>query len=325
MQELICSCYDIVPEQDDQQLYQDHHKDEGRHQHPDAPPNLHAMLVTIEAFIVKSQELLDEQHLAAPKNSANLPATNTNNNNNNIVTLDLTIDENDYDSYFKKCGIHFQKKIAIPNEDKVETNDTVIVRPSNFAPKTLDLTQSNRKRKYTNSKLINYQLSDVGVNSQLNEIIEECEYDSDIGKFTCNNYDSMNLDSENSSFTSTSTANNEDHQLINDLNTPNTLSQSKWNRSDPILNINKNENDNIKDKIVMKRIEFFENNNSLGNDNVVTVATVDSNRVDKIENSLIPNYEKVVVIPDVNQLSTILCLMAFVFSVLILYIYPLPN
>lgn len=325
MQELICSCYDIVPEQDDHQLYQEHHRDDGSHQHPDAPPHLHAMLVTIEAFIVKSQELLDEQHLAVPKNSANPPATNTN-NNNNIVTLDLTLDENDYDSYFKKCGIHFQKKITIPNEDKVETDDTVIVRPSNFAPKTLDLTQSNRKRKYANSKLINYQLSDVGVISQLNEIIEECEYDSDIGKFNCNNYDSMNLDSENSSFTSTSTANNEDHQLINDLNTPNTLSQSKWNRSDPILNINKNENDNIKDKIVMKRIEFFENNNSLSNNNVVvTVASVESNRVNKIENSSIPNYEKAVVNSDVNQLSTILCLMAFVFSILILYIYPLPN
>ncbi|CRL01012.1 CLUMA_CG014423, isoform B [Clunio marinus] len=82
------------------------------------------------------------------------------------------------------------------------------------APNSLDFT---RKRKFTSVKFL---LPENNENF-LNEVIEECEYDSDIGKFNCKEEEDENIqeDSENSE-----TSSMVDHFLniehMNDLNSP---------------------------------------------------------------------------------------------------------
>jgi hypothetical protein len=163
---------------------------------------------------------------------------------------------------------------------------SVLLRGIRRTPDSLDF---SRKRKFVSVK---FQLPEKEENG-LNEIIEECEYDSDIGKFKCKE-DELEAESENSSSSSMV-----DHYLqvehMNDLNSP-------------LKCVNKNglDSNNIDDpqhKIVVKRIEFFENGL-------------------KQENSMV---EEAATRPGENQLLSTVLLAIFIVTVALLIVFPLPN
>ncbi|XP_053673805.1 leucine-rich repeat and calponin homology domain-containing protein [Anopheles nili] len=167
-------------------------------------------------------------------------------------------------------------------------------------PVTLDLPKANtktgKKRKFPagrNATRRNPNINDM--QSNLNEIIEECEYDSDIGKFRCKsdytNEDSYDrseyddsetsltscdddpntLDNGGEAFTPTNACASSLHDTINDmqnssndLDTPTGNAQSLKPVEDGYVNYNiiKNNTCSISAeelKVVTKRIEFFEN------------------------------------------------------------------
>lgn len=195
------------------------------------------------------------------------------------------------------------------------------------APNTLDLIVSNatilsvnteqdvvtiKKRKLSSIKRAYNQINKYSDRFPLNGIIEECEYDSDIGKFNCKIRGATNeqLMSDNSSGsyefseeiirTSSGGSNSSsDERAMNDLNI--TPKQRNHETNESIEQFNINEAIKHTDKIVMKRIEFFEN---ICNDNSNINQTNDK---------------------DDKQFSTILCLSTFVLVVVILFYFPLPN
>lgn len=209
------------------------------------------------------------------------------------ATNTKTSQNQDYNNYFKNIGIYLPKAAAITTETNQQPeyfnnninyskNDLIEeIRVVRKTPDSLDLTMNattNRKTKPNRNFYVNQKYE----NLQLNEIIEECEYDSDIGKFNCKAVDLK----------------------INDLNTP---------KQRPIefpigekLNLN-TVGDN---KIVMKRIEFFESADK------------------KIVNNLVVEVDKKAmkeVINDDKTFSTVLCLTTFFLTVVLLFFYPLPN
>lgn len=121
---------------------------------------------------------------------------------------------------------------------------------------------TTKKRRFSNLKRTYKQMNSSKYSDRfaLNEITEECEYDSDIGKFNCKVGDNANL-SDNSSGSyefsddittvQTNSDSSNDDEKLNDLN----LTPKQRNQPEEWFNINKSE------KIVMKRIEFFENIN----------------------------------------------------------------
>ncbi|XP_021702017.1 leucine-rich repeat and calponin homology domain-containing protein 1 isoform X2 [Aedes aegypti] len=193
-------------------------------------------------------------------------------------------------------------------------------------PASLDLGAGNggggrRKRKFPSTKFSANKRQDQS-GGNLNEIIEECEYDSDIGKFRCrqgDDYDdsesSMNSLDEESAFTPTNA-----NQGINDLNNTPTGPEPK-NVVD--FNINSVENDPAAAgrKIVSKRIEFWESNSGSG-DKIVNspLRRSDSEEDNECREAKQWNRKS-----NHSTVSTILCLGTFVFTVVYLYLYPLPN
>lgn len=241
-------------------------------------PNPEALLRTIDA-------LLEEERQQMEDNQDEVTATNT-----------KTSQNQDYNNYFKNIGIYLPKAAAITTETNQQneyfnnninySKDDLIeeIRVVRKTPDSLDLSvkAANRKTKPNRNFYVNQKYE----NLQLNEIIEECEYDSDIGKFNCKAVDSSELNFK-----------------INDLNTP---------KQRPIefpigeeLNLN-TVGDN---KIVMKRIEFFESSDK------------------KIFNNLVVEVGKTKkeVINDDKTFSTVLCLTTFFLTVVLLFFYPLPN
>lgn len=198
------------------------------------------------------------------------------------------------------------------DDDGFVDHDSVLLRGIRRAPDTLDF---NRKRKFASVK---FQLPEKE-DAALNEIIEECEYDSDIGKFKCKDDDAIDPDeSENSS-----TSSMVDHYLqveqMNDLNSP--LKCVNKNGLD-MNNIDSMHEEKVDDddshyKIVMKRIEFFEPKRANGlHQSNKTADVVDGSTSEA---------------PKVNQpitedkmLSTIL-FSIFILTVALLIIFPLPN
>ncbi|XP_035909929.1 leucine-rich repeat and calponin homology domain-containing protein isoform X2 [Anopheles stephensi] len=171
-------------------------------------------------------------------------------------------------------------------------------------PVTLDLPKGNakptRKRKFPSSRTNRRNHSSNDVQSNLNEIIEECEYDSDIGKFRCRTADNaQDYDDSETSLTSCDDDQSGAVSVGGDENgdafTP-TNAQSPASLSDclvrrhvpsndldtPVMGLkalkpdtNGSENFNIvqsdidfghakEHKVVTKRIEFFENAASPG-------------------------------------------------------------
>uniref|UniRef100_A0A182W8P1 Calponin-homology (CH) domain-containing protein n=1 Tax=Anopheles minimus TaxID=112268 RepID=A0A182W8P1_9DIPT len=174
-------------------------------------------------------------------------------------------------------------------------------------PVTLDLPKGNtkpgRKRKFPSSRASRRNHSSNDIQSNLNEIIEECEYDSDIGKFRCRTndademrYDLRDYEDSETSLTScdddlngVEVGDDENGDAFTPTNAQPTMGDSLVRRQissndldTPIMGLksqkpetNGNENFNIVQsdagsmlvedhKVVTKRIEFFENAASTG-------------------------------------------------------------
>ncbi|XP_055551073.1 leucine-rich repeat and calponin homology domain-containing protein isoform X2 [Wyeomyia smithii] len=201
-------------------------------------------------------------------------------------------------------------------------------------PATLDLGSATgaggrRKRKFPSTRFSGKrQQQEPQLGSGLNEIMEECEYDSDIGKFRCrqagedyeDSESSLNSLDEEAAFTPTN-ANQGD---INDLNTPTGMEPLKALLD---FNINSAEEDDpaaAGRKIVSKRIEFFENTAavSCGEKIVNSPLRRSVSSEDNEGPEIVANWSKKSNHP---MVSTILCLGTFIFTVIYLFMYPLPN
>lgn len=182
-------------------------------------------------------------------------------------------------------------------------DDNVQLRGIRRTPETLDF---NRKRKYASVK---FQLPDEeqklssSDDSTLTEIIEECEYDSDIGKFKCKDDDVT--ENEDDSEGNSSTSSMVDHYLevahLNNLNSP---PKCELNSNKNDLDMNNIVDDDSHYKIVMKRIEFFE-------------SQCEKEKCEKLTNIHIPTREE--------EILSIILLVIFILTVTLLIIFPLPN
>lgn len=203
------------------------------------------------------------------------------------------------------------------DDDGFVDHESDLLKGIRRAPDTLDF---NRKRKFASVK---FQLPEKD-DSTLNEIIEECEYDSDIGKFKCND-DAIEPDeSENSS-----TSSMVDHYLevehMNDLNSPlKCVNKNGLDRN----NIDKIYDDSMIDddthyKIVMKRIEFFETSRANGKaghkEEEKSVDAVDGAAMETIIVKETPQPTQA------EQLLSTILFSIFILTVAMLIIFPLPN
>lgn len=248
LQEIICSCGDIVPATDDPTNWR--------------PPNEQAMFRTVNALLMHQLKL------------KHADATNTN-------------DDDDED------------------DDGFEHHDSVLLRGIRRAPDSLDF---NRKRKFASVK---FQLPDKEEGA-LNEIIEECEYDSDIGKFKCKEGEVV-LDPDESENSSTSSM--IDHYLqvehMNDLNSPLKCVNKSGLDMNNIDNMKGSDDDcDAHYKIVMKRIEFFENGTKQEN-------VEEEISTKEVATATAPNTE--------NQLLSTILFAIFILTIALLIVFPLPN
>lgn len=198
------------------------------------------------------------------------------------------------------------------DDDGFVDHPSVLLKGIRRAPDSLDF---NRKRKYASVK---FQLPDKD-EVALNEIIEECEYDSDIGKFKCKDDDALD-ESENSS-----TSSMVDHYLqveqMNDLNSPLKCMNKNgldMNNIDNMHVVNDDDDDSHY-KIVMKRIEFFEphhrSNGRVEKQENVQQETTDV--VDGAKDVAEPNSQ--------DKLLSNILFAIFISTVVLLIIFPLPN
>lgn len=207
-----------------------------------------------------------------------LAITNRNNNNNSINSSDVSGD-----------GGHWSTN---GNIGAAVTAGTI-----RKAPRSLDLNSKIKKRKMSNTKRT---FSGGLQNDQLNEILEECEYDSESGKFNC-------------IATTTSTESSVD---FNDG-----IECSSLNAVTINGNFVHNANANTMGTTfsgstghIRKRIEFFENNCDETKDEVLLLSRQkksDNPRVDTEDTN--------------NRTSTICCLLMFLCTALFLYLFPVEN
>ncbi|KAG5676860.1 hypothetical protein PVAND_006667 [Polypedilum vanderplanki] len=173
------------------------------------------------------------------------------------------------------------------NDDLGEfVDDSVsLLRGIRRIPDTLDF---NRKRKLANVKfhlpeVSNSKNEDDFDEVTLTEIIEECEYDSDIGKFKCKDDELIEHDESDNSSTSSMV----DHYLevkhLNNLNSP-----PNYNTEDDSKIKNNIDNRNSYYHNVLKQIEFFESSNILKNcEDTVQQLANDQN----LKKSYVPTHE----------------------------------
>lgn len=201
------------------------------------------------------------------------------------------------------------------DDDGFVDHDSVLLKGIRRAPDSLDF---NRKRKLANVKFHLPEKEETA----LNEIIEECEYDSDIGKFRCKDDDAID-ESENSS-----TSSMVDHYLevehMNDLNSPLKCVNKSGLDMNNIDNIQEEDengekaiNDHDSYKIVMRRIEFFETNQTSGK--AKKPESLEDQSVDAVDGPIAAKTSA-----EDKLLSTIL-FSIFILTVALLIIFPLPN
>lgn len=230
-----------------------------------------------------------------------------------------------------------QTRRKTPNTLNLILPNTRIYNSSNgndISPKDMI---STKKRKISNLKRTYKQMnrSKYSDRISLNGITEECEYDSDIGKFNCkiNNAASDQLMSDTSSGSyefseetatiRTNSASSNEDQSLNDLNlTPN----NEKIQSIESFNINNS------DKIVTKRIEFFENmsckqeseleqdQNQLQDGNQLQDQDRKQDQEQKLDLDSKPEENENT---QVTTLDDIICLISFVFAVVFMYFFPL--
>lgn len=194
------------------------------------------------------------------------------------------------------------------DDDGFVDHPSVLLRGIRRAPDTLDF---NRKRKFASVKFQLPEKEEVA----LNEIIEECEYDSDIGKFKCKDDDTLDHDeSENSS-----TSSMVDHYLqvehMNDLNSPFKCMNKNGLDINNIDNMHDNDDDDDSHyKIVMKRIEFFDPHRTAEKQkSAEAVDVVDGSKGIATE----PTSQ--------DKLLSNILFAIFISTVALLIIFPLPN
>lgn len=177
-------------------------------------------------------------------------------------------------------------------------------------PNSLDF---NRKRKYASVK---FQLP-MKDDETLNEIIEECEYDSDIGKFNCKEQDFKDQEESESSNTPTPLSMVDNYfqvEHMNDLNSP--LKCVNRNGLDTNNIADEIDADRVQYKIVATHIEFFESNGK-SKDTQNSIQTQSAKETSAA--NIIPQSSR-----DDSCLSSILFAI-FVLTVALLIIFPLPN
>lgn len=219
-----------------------------------------------------------------------------------------------------------------------KTPNTLNLNLSNNAPLSgsRDIV-STKKRKISNLKRSYKQMNSAKLSERqaLNEITEECEYDSDIGKFNCKpsaDQQQQQLMSDTSSgsyeFSDDSatiqtigspSSNDEGEGLnLNDLNlTPKQRNLETAQSIELLFNINGSE------KIVTKRIEFFENISGKPEEieqDLLEHKQEEEGVVDAVEPKKNENIEK-----NTNQLATlndVICFTSFVFALVFMYFFP---
>lgn len=206
--------------------------------------------------------------------------TNRNNNNNSINSYDGSDD-----------GGHWST-----NGNTIMAVTAGTVRK---APKSLDLNSKIKKRKMSAAKRT---FSGGLQNDQLNEILEECEYDSESGKFNC--------------IATTSTESSVD---FNDGVEPSPLSAVTAINCNIVHNTIENTMGTTFSGSavhIRKRIEFFENNRKETNDELLCLS-----QQTKSEKANASRVET----DDNKRTSTICCLLMFLCTALFLYLFPVEN
>jgi hypothetical protein len=297
------------------------------------PPNPERFTKTLEAFVVCLSTVADPN----PTPATNTKPTVNKQQSAMVFPKPKEIVDDNYDNYFKKCGIYFQKRAALAENNnggehtgtngKVETlyddvdgsmvdrgpaaeeaGDNLInnnyIKTASLAPgkrkipKTLDL---QRNGTVTGNRKRRYLSRYANLKLYDSLVEEDCEYDSDVGFFKCK------PDTDGSASTS---SNENVRQEANDLSSP--RRESTTNE----LNIMGND-DTVHHKIVSKRIEFFESGVQGGGGAKVTVLE----EREAVQEKLINVEAK----PDDKNLSTILCLGTFIMALILLIVFPLPN
>lgn len=197
---------------------------------------------------------------------------------------------------------------------------------------------STKKRKVSHLKRTYKQMNSAKLSERqaLNEITEECEYDSDIGKFNCKpsadqQQQQLMSDTSSGSYefsedsltiqTIGSPSSNDDDDVehnLNDLNlTPKQQNHETAETIELLFNINGSE------KIVTKRIEFFENisgKSEIEQDEFEPKQGDDEEEVDVAEPKKCEISKN-----DAKQLATlndIICFSSFVFALVFMYFFP---
>lgn len=228
-------------------------------------------------------------------NVSNNNNNNSNHNNNNDKT---TIPLHSRRTYNRKT----------PNSlDLVLSNTSMMMNRSSNASETVIV----KKRKLTGVKRSYNQMNNNANNKfntkslPLNGIDEECEYDSDIGKFICKTENTNNnrpYDYMPDEYIRTSSGSSDSELNLNDFNV--TPKQSNVDLVKPLVPIqNLNDIECKQQTEIKKRIAFFEE--KIGTNQVEHGA--------KLE----PTEKKL--------FSSILCLSTFLFAAVTLYCFPLPN
>ncbi|XP_031618851.1 leucine-rich repeat and calponin homology domain-containing protein isoform X3 [Contarinia nasturtii] len=245
-----------------------------------------------------------KQEIELASNINNSICYNTSISNNNNVNKPMEVNVVD------KRSLPVQTRRKTPNTLNLILSNTTILNtsPSSSTSSTVTDVVTTKKRKLTGLKRTYKQMSNTKYSErfELNGIIEECEYDSDIGKFNCKVGTSDQLMSDTSSGSyefseetatiRTNSASSNEDQSLNDLNLTPKHRNNETNQTNEWFNLNKSE------KIVMKRIEFFENiNNSPGEPKSNTHKDEDT------------------------SLSTFICLSSFILSLIYIFFYPLSN
>jgi hypothetical protein len=200
------------------------------------------------------------------------------------------------------------------DDDGFVDHDSVLLKGIRRAPDTLDF---SRKRKFGSVK---FQLPEKE-EPTLNEIIEECEYDSDIGKFKCKDDEAIDPDGSENSSTSSMVDHYLDVEHMNDLNSPFKCVNRNNLDTNNIDEMNgASGDDGVHYKIVMKRIEFFEPTKT---PNGVADSHGEAD-TDVVDGATAGAYVWKPPTPEDQLLSTVL-LSIFILTVALLIIFPLPN
>lgn len=214
------------------------------------------------------------------------------------------------------------------SEDNRTISATNTKSSARKAPSSLDLTNFARKRKYPSAKFPPVTTKD----GSLSGIIEECEYDSDLGKFRC--FDTTSDSEQSDSLSSV--------QKMNDLNAPPTKSVNKIvageeNIVENVCDVTDHDDGMSHYQIVMQRIEFFENapdklndsdklinSEELNNLESSAISTQKEDNVDIIKVSEVVPYSKNTATKENRTLSQVLFTI-FMLALALLIVFPLPN